>query len=150
MSTFMTVATVLLLLLVGTMTVFSFAWKGYEIGIILSIVLFAAFVGLGFYFNYGLSVSPKYVTVVYYNEIRIFKYDEVTRIELWIDDDLIVGSVKARGEKEYNVCFSDFNVDHGVFFQRLWDVKVRVGANKANKILSDSANYDKIIVHLKN
>ena len=148
MTLFATVAFSLLLLFVVAISILSFAWKAYDIGIIFLIILFVAFVALGFYFNYGLSVSPKYVTFIYYNEIRIFKYDDVTKIELWIDDDLVVGTVKAKREKEYNICFSDFNIGRSnSFLPKLWDVKVKISEKKAKKIEADSKTYDKIVIH---
>lgn len=150
MKPFVTVLIVLMIAFLAFATAFAFAERSYEIAVILTVLILIALIGVGFFLNYGLTVSNKYVTVIYFNEIRIFRYDEVTKIELWIDEDLIVGSIKAKGQKEYDVCFSDFNTMMSeLFFPRLWDVKVIISAKKAEKIVETAALYDKITVHLR-
>ena len=148
MTPFMSVAIVLFIAALTVFTVVAFTDRSYDIACILLLVLIISAVGLGFYLNYGLTVSKRYVTVLYFQELRIFKYSDVTRIELWIDDDTVVGTVKAVGEKAYDFVFADFDLVIGfTLFPRLWDVKVKISERKAAKIVA-AASYDsKITIH---
>ena len=55
---------------------------------------------------------------------------------------------EACNEKDITTYFFMGGVGNfAVFFQRLWDVKVRISEKKAKKIEADAKAYDKIVIH---
>jgi len=139
----------LLFAALSLITASAFLHKEYGIAIGLSAVLAVAFTALLFYFNYGLSVSEKHVSIIYFNELRFFRYEDVTKIEIWLDYDMITGSVKAKKEKEYDFFFGDFNIStRERFFRKVWDVKVNLSDKEMQNIKNRSLAYEKIKVHL--
>lgn len=130
-------------------TILSFYYRSYDMGAIALALILIWLVGLGFYFNYGLTVGKKYVAIVYFQELKVFKYSDVTRIEVWIDDDTVIGTVKAKGEKAYDFCFSDFGLSIGRYEweRRLSHVSVKISRKKAEKIESAASLDSKITIH---
>ena len=129
-------------------TAVTFVRKEYDIAACLCFVDLVVFVAIGFYFNYGITVSGKYVSIIYFNELRFFRYEDVTKIELWLDSDMIVGSVKAKKEKEYDFCFSDFSLAKPAsLMPKLWDVTVKLSDKRMKNIKTRSLDFEKVKVH---
>lgn len=94
-------------------------------------------VAFGFYFCYGVKISQKRVTVVGFQELRIFRRDEIVRFDLLISKENIRGEIKAKGEKPYEFILGDFNLNHSaLIFPSLFDVKFKVSDGYIERLKS--------------
>ena len=71
-----------------------------------AIVLVVVIVGCVFFFNYGITISPKAVVLMDQDMLKIFPYEDVIYIKIVFQNDSIEGEVKARGQKPFPFCFT--------------------------------------------
>ena len=94
-------------------------------------------VAFGFYFCYGVKISQKRVFVVGFQELRVFRRDEIVRFDLYISKENIRGEIKAKGEKPYEFILGDFNLNHSaLIFPSLYDVKFKVSDGYIERLKS--------------
>ena len=73
------------------------------IGIFLLLIVIVACV---FFFNYGITISPKAIVLMDQDMLKIFPYEDVIYIKIVFHNDSIEGEVKARGQKPFTFCFT--------------------------------------------
>ena len=99
-------------------------------------------IGMGFYLNYGMKITPKRVTVIYHDMIRVLSYDKISYIEIIIRNDVICGEIKTKDQQLHSFCFSDFELD--IRAPVLTNVNVKLSRKFVDKAVAKLARYDKV------
>ena len=73
------------------------------VGVIVLVIVIVACV---FFFNYGITISPKAVVLMNQDMLKIFPYEDVIYIKIVFQNDSIEGEIKARGQKPFTFCFT--------------------------------------------
>ena len=94
-------------------------------------------VGLGFFINYGVSISEKRVVLIDDGLFKVFRREDIVAFTVIVSKKCMRVELKVRGEKPYKFCFGEFNLDHGaVILPRLWVVKYRISDQYIEKLKS--------------
>ena len=100
------------------------------------------FIGLGFFFCFGIKIGKKRVVIIDFQELRVFRREEITKFDIIFDKNSIRVEIKAHGEKLYQNVFGDFTLS--LVYPRLWRVRCKVSEKfvaKSQKLLE---NCDKV------
>lgn len=96
-----------LLVLIGLpLCIFFLISKIPELITVGAIVLVVVIVACVFFFNYGITISPKAVVLMNQDMLKIFPYENIVYIKIVFHNDSIEGEVKARGQKPFPFCFT--------------------------------------------
>lgn len=77
------------------------------------IPLAITFVGLGLFFNYGIKITSKRVTVLNQDMWKSFLYEDVIYIKIVFGNDSVFGTIKAKNQKAYDFYFSGVDLNRG-------------------------------------
>ncbi|MBE6633352.1 MAG: hypothetical protein E7620_03295 [Ruminococcaceae bacterium] len=114
------------------------------IGSILAAVLITA---MSFAFCYGLSVSKKWVKLLWFQEIKWFPMSEIIYIKLILKPDCVMGEVKVIGKKPYDFVFTDFCLGSATdLFPQLLSVRVHITPARAKRIAQSCSAMEKLRV----
>lgn len=114
------------------------------------IILLVALVGFAFFFNYGIKITSKRVSIIYMNAFRIFRYEDICYIEIGLDEESIWGTVKTKNQQHYTFYFDEFELDPGAPFSRLWTVKVKLTDKFIAKSIAQLSTCEKVrLQHVK-
>lgn len=117
---------------------------GALIGIGAMILIFSG-VGIGFYLNYGITITPKRICLVYIDTLKFFDFNEVTRITIYFSENWICGEIKQKNMPVYTFDFDEFSLSRSsLIFSSLCDVKVAVKEKKVERFIEKSSWSDKI------
>ena len=111
------------------------------------IPILVSILGLGFYINYGIKISPKYVTIIYFNVFKIFNYEDIEYIDIHFDNESIWGEIKAKKQKLYSFYFDSFELDPLSPLSNLLTVKVNIKDDYIEKSIKKLSLCDKIRAH---
>ena len=122
--------------------------SGDGIGLLLIAVflLLLLAVGLGFYACYGIRITKKWVSVIYIDTIRFFRYEDVALIRIGFDEKSVFGSIKAAGQPLYTFRFDEFSLARHSYapFAHLWTVKVRIRPKYVEKCIRRLGACEKV------
>ena len=99
-------------------------------------------------FFLGIKISPRRVTVIYYQEFRTFRYKDVKYIEIGLDDDGVYGKIKAEGKKVYDFYLGDIDLEptRSILPARCWNAKARLSERYIKKTLEKLKKCPKLKV----
>ena len=113
--------------------------------VLCSIIFSTVLIGLGgFYGNYGITISSKRISIVYANALNFFRFEDVSYIEIILNEDMICGEVKVKGQPAYIFVLDEFELSQSFLFSRFFKVKVRLSPKRANKFAKQAVGVDKI------
>ena len=118
-----------------------------HISLLGAIPIFVSVLGLGFYFNYGIRISQKYVILIYFTEIKVFHYDDVEYINIHFDNESIWGDIKAKKQKAYSFYFDSFELDPISPLAKLWIVNVKISDKYIEKCLHNLSMCNKTNIY---
>ena len=78
-----------------------------------AIPLFIVLIGFGFFWNYGIKITSKRVTLLSQDMWKTFYYDEIKYIEIGFSNNSIYGTIKAQNQKAYDFYFSGIDLNRG-------------------------------------
>lgn len=93
-----------------------------------AIPLTAVLIGLSFFWNYGITITSKRVTLLSQNMWKTFLYEDVVYIKIGFSDDSIYGTIKAKNQKAYDFYFGgiDLNIGFQWFHSRFLESDLRI------------------------
>lgn len=110
------------------------------------IPLAIAFVGLGLFFNYGIKITSRRVTVLNQDTWKTFLYDEVIYIEIGFSDDSIYGTIKAKNQKAYDFYFSGIDLNRGFqwFHSRFLESDLKITEQFVKRSIEKLSTCEKV------
>lgn len=119
---------------------------GIGLLVIAVFLLLVLAVGLGFYWCYGIRITKKWVSVIYIDTIRFFRYEDVSLIRIGFDEKSVFGSIKAAGQPLYTFCFDEFSLARHSYapFAHLWTVKIRIRPKYVEKCIRRLGACEKV------
>ena len=75
------------------------------------IMLLGFVAGMGCYFNYGITISSKRVTVFYIDSVKVFDYKNVSRVSIIFYEDSISCAIKAKDTPLYEIYLGEFEIN---------------------------------------
>jgi hypothetical protein len=139
-----------LLLLIGIpicilLLVFGIVYKISELISIGVIILAAFLVGEGFFWNYGIRITSKSVTLINQQMLKVFPYEEVHCFEIVFADDVIFGKVKAKNQKAYEFYFDGVDLNSGgLFHSSLLTSNLKLTKKFVEKSIADLSTCEKV------
>ena len=119
---------------------FVFFWVGISEkssdGIVLGcLLLIPSVIFICIPFFLGIKISPRRVTVIYYQEFRTFRYKDIKYIEIGLDDDGVYGKIKAEGKKVYDFYLGNIDLEptRSILPARCWNAKARLSERYIKK-----------------
>lgn len=112
------------------------------IGVIFVIVMI---VGLGFFYSYGIKITPKRVTVINQGMLKIFDYEKVAYIKIVFDKQSIWGEIKAYHQKpcEFSFDIVDFS-SRTTFGYRIWISEIKLTKKFVDKSVALLSQCEKV------
>lgn len=102
---------------------------------------------LGVFWCYGIKITKKYVTVLYYDTFQVFRLEDIVRMEIGFDSESIWGEIKAKDEPLFDFYFDEFNLAPSTWwFQSLWTVKVKLTQRYVDNMVTALSSCKKIRV----
>lgn len=111
------------------------------IGILIAVI---TFIGLVFFFNYGITISPKRVSVIYKDYFKFFSWEDVIRVEIGFYDNIIWGEIKAKNQNVFQFYLSDFQLCPSSIFSRFLIVKVKLTQKYIDNLIEKLSKTDKV------
>ena len=96
--------------------IFGLVHQIVELACIGAIPIFLLIIAGGFFWNYGIRITSKYVTLIDQWMLKVFPYEDVIYIKISFTDEIIFGEVKARNQKIYEFCFTGLDLNRGASF----------------------------------
>lgn len=112
------------------------------IGVIFVIVMI---VGLGFFYSYGIKITPKRVTVINQRMFKIFDYERVSYIKIVFGKQSIWGEIKVYHQKpcEFSFDIVDFS-SRTLIGYMLWISEVRLTKKFVDKSIARLSQCEKV------
>ena len=112
------------------------------VGVIFVIVMI---VGLGFFYSYGIKITPKRVTVINQRMLKIFDYEKVAYIKIVFDKQSIWGEIKAYHQKpcEFSFDIVDFS-SRTAFGYRIWISEIKLTKKFVDKSVALLSQCEKV------
>jgi len=115
-----------------------------ELVIIAVIVMIMFAVGTGFFLSYGLKITNKTVSVIYMQDFKFFRYEDISYIKIYFEDECISGEIKTKNQKFYSFCFYDLELDQFSIFSRLWTIRVKMTKKYVEKSIENLSKCEKV------
>ena len=122
------------------------------LGVAGGIILFAFAMGMGCYFNYGITISDKRVTVFYIYAVKVFDYEDISRVSITAYEDGIACEIKAKDTPLYEIYLDEFEISSksSVFSDVFaFKVKVKITNKMIEKWTKNLSNYKNVHVTVK-
>ena len=121
------------------------AYQIAELALIGGILLATLIVGGSFYLNYGIRITSKRVTLMSQHMWKVFRYEDVTSIEIVFEQDIIHGEVKAKGKETYDFYFDGIDLSTGSLLGgRFWSSGIRITQRLVDKSIAACSVCEKV------
>lgn len=122
------------------------AGRVFELIVVGSIPLAVIMLGLVLFWNYGIKITSKRVTLLSQDTWKTFLYDEVIYIEIGFSDDSIYGTIKAKNQKAYDFYFSGIDLNRGFqwFHSRFLESDLKITEQFVKRSIEKLSTCEKV------
>ena len=97
-----------------------------ELIVIGSFPVFATIVGLSSFFNYGIKITDKRLSIIYVNAFKFFRWEDISWMEIGFDNESIFGEIHFKNQKFYTFYFGEIQLDTTSILSRLLVIKIKI------------------------
>jgi len=102
---------------------------------------------LEIFYNYGITITSRYVLLISHDEFKIFKYEDIRYINITIGENSITGQINSKCNKPFNFNFGDVVMSPGDTFAILTLAKFVLNEKQIKRFINSLSKCEKVTIN---